>query len=384
MRFKKIFGLLAGGLMLFSVAFAGCGAANSNNSGSNNGSSNNSSNSNGSNNNAVNNTDEGITADGIDKENIYTWFDANKTNLPSLENCKKIKTGMSLNQVICELGKPQRDIGSGVSLFQFDLADGSICTITFNQDLQKTENNPDISPYDSLVVSRINYDLGIPEIFFPYSGSLNKLYPWVNKLNVEDIVQVRYEHAYIGVAPGNFKDISYTTNSVDIENSYRLLFGNLQEISPEEGQVDGGGYVKYDFLTADNGTYSVKVSNNRLYLNDRYYKFAGNFYYKFEHADVNCYSFDTNDIPRVEQYEIYTYATESVKVGDYDGLGEFEFCIYDGLLEKAPSYYVKTAFAVKLLILSGNQFMIENDANTAVYQFTGEKDFSSLFEDSNG
>lgn len=361
MRFKKILGLIAGVLMLFSIALAGCDAVNQN--GTNNGD----------NNSGGNNTDEEITVAGIDKENIYTWFDTNKTDLPSLEKCKKIKAGMSLNQVISEIGKPQRDIGSGVPLFQFDLDNGSICTISFN-----IENKPNISDYDSLVVFRMDYDLNIPEIFFPYCGSFNKLYSWVDKLNVEDIVQVRYEHAYIGVAPGNFKDISYTTNSVDIENSYRLLFSNLQEISTDEGQVSGGGYVKYDFLTANNETYSVMVANNRLFINGRYYKFVGNFYYEFQYADIECYAFDTNNW---DEYEIYTYATESVKVGDYDGLGEFEFCIYDGLIEKAPGYYAKTELYVNLLILSGNQFMIEDDYKPIVYRIISEKDFSSLFED---
>ena len=99
----------------------------------------------GDNNNGVNNTDEEITAPGIDKENIYTWFDMNKTNLPSLEKCKKIKVGMSLNQVISEMGKPQRDIGYGAWLFQFDLDDGSIFTVTFVQDLNKIKNKPDNS-----------------------------------------------------------------------------------------------------------------------------------------------------------------------------------------------------------------------------------------------
>ena len=332
-------------------------------------------------NNGVNNTDEEITAPGIDKEDIYTWFDMNKTDLPSLEKCKKIKASMSLNQVISEIGKPQRDIGYGALLFQFDLDDGTIFTVTFVQDLNKINNKPDISYYDSLIVAYMNFEQEIPDIIFPYCGSLSNLYSWINDLNVEDIVQVRYEHAFIGVAPGNLKDISYTTNGVDIENSYRLLFSNVQEISINEGQVDGGGYVKYDFLTVNNETYSIKVCNNRLFIIDRYYKFVDNFYYEFQHADLNCYAFDTNGIPRAEQYEIYTYATESVKVGDYDGIGEFEFCIYDTLIDKAPSYYAKTAFAVNLLILSENQFMIEDNYKPIVYQIISKKDFSALFEE---
>ncbi|MDE7107386.1 MAG: hypothetical protein K2O39_03600, partial [Clostridiales bacterium] len=215
MRFKKIIGLIVAGLIMCSIALAGCDAANSN--GNNNGGNNNgvniTENQNG-NNNSVNNTDDDITVVGIDKQNIYTWFDTNKTDLPSLEKCKKIKAGMSLNQVISEIGKPQRDIGYGACLFQFDLDDGSVLTVTFDKDLNKIKNNPNISDYDSLIVACMDFEREIPDIFFPYCGSLSNFYSWINELNVEDIVQVRYEPAFIGVAPGSFKDISYTTNSV--------------------------------------------------------------------------------------------------------------------------------------------------------------------------
>lgn len=320
--------------------------------------------------------DEDITAEGIDKDDVYTWFDTNKTDLPSLEMCREITYGMRLNQVIRKIGKPQRDIGHGTWVFQFDIADGSVFTVTFVLDTEKAR--PTTPTYDCLIVYGADFDREIPDVYFPYYGSLNDLYPWIDELNAEDIVKVRYEHAYNGVAPGALKDISYSTNSVDIENTYRLLFSHLKAITAGEGHMDGGRYVKYDFFTADN-TYSVLVSNNTVLINNQYFKFVDSFYYAFRHADVNCNSFLTYNIPAFDEYEIYTYANESVKVGDYVGFGEFEFCIYDGLIENAPSYYLKSSVAVNMLILSSNLFMIEHDNNTIVYQITGEKDFSSLF-----
>ena len=191
---------------------------------------------------------------------------------------------------------------------------------------------------------------------------------------MEEIVQVRSEHAFIDVLPGNLKDIRYSENKVDIENIYhRLLYCKV--VSEEEGPKFGS-YVKYDILTVNNETYSIKVCNNGLFINDRYYKFVGNFYYEFQYSDLDCHSF----ITYIDEYEIYTYAEESVKIGNYDGLGEFEFCIYDGLIENVPSYYLKSS-EVNLLILSSNQFMIEGD-NATVYQLMGKKDFSALFAES--
>lgn len=211
---------------------------------------------------------------------------------------------------------------------------------------------------------------------------LSQFNSWINELQEKDIQQVRYEHAYNGVAPGMLKDISYSTNSIDIQSAYCLLSSPLKAITDEEGHITGGGYVKYDYFTANNKTYSITVSNNTVLINNQYYQFVDTFYYAFQYSDLDCNSFITDDIPACEAYEIYTYAEESVKVGDYSGLGEFEFCVYDGLIESALRYYLRSS-AVNLLILSSNQFMIEGDDNTVVYQITGEKDFSALFAGNN-
>ena len=321
--------------------------------------------------------EDDVTVEGIDKENIYTWFDVTKTDLPSLRDCKAITKGMSLNQVIRKLGKPQRDVGYGAILLQFDLDDGSILTITFGEDFKKMQEKPNLTTYDYLIVDYLDFDQEIPDVYFPYYGTLDGLYPWIGELNVADIIQVRYEHAFIGVAPGHLKDISYSTNSLDIQNTYRLLFSPLKAISNKEGQISGGGYVKYDFLTANNKTYTVTVSNNTVLIKNQYYQFIDDFYYAFEYSDRECHSFITYP-SYYDEYEIYTYATESVKIGDYSGLGEFEFCIYDGLIEYAPRFYLRSS-SVNLIILSSKLFLIEHENNTIVYQLTGEKDFSALF-----
>lgn len=366
MRFKKFFVLMIGCLMLLSMALAGCNTQNPNNNNSDDGI-----------------IEEDITVEGIDKTDPYTWFDVTKTDLPSLKECQEITEGMSLNQVIRKIGKPQRDIGYGTMILQFDVDDGSVFTVSF----LKGKDDPAVADYDKWVVFAAGFDTEIPDVYFPYYGTLNDLnswiendlYSWIDELNVEEIVEVRYERSFTSVAPGRLKDIAYSTNSVDIENTYRLLFSPLTSISEKEGKIEGGGYVRYDFTTANNETYSITVENDIIIINNYYFKFVDNFYYAFQYSDVDCNSFITYDIPAYEEYEIYTYANESVKVGDYDGLGEFEFCVYDGLIENTPKFYLRSSVAVNLLILSNNQFMIEGEGNTTIYQITGDKDFSFLF-----
>lgn len=303
--------------------------------------------------------------EGLVKEDHATWFDEEKTDLPDLAQCQKISVGMSLDEVIKKIGKPQRDIGHGTWVFQFDINDGSILTVSFVLD-----NNPNISTYDCLYVAEIDFDRAVPQYAY-----LNDLYPWINQLRETDIQKVRCEQAYIGVAPGRLKNISYSTNKVDIENTYRILFAPLQAISREEGEITGGGYVKYDFFTARNESFSVTISNKTLLIDNQYYRFMDDIY-TFEFSDLDCHSF----ITYLDAYEIYTYADEGIKIGDYAGLGEFEFQIYEGVIEKTPSYRLKNStLEFELLILSDDLFMIEGKNNTNVYQITGEKDFSDLF-----
>ena len=207
------------------------------------------------------------------------------------------------------------------------------------------------------------------------NADLSQVYPWINELNKEDISRVRYEHGSTCVASGALKDVSYSSDSEDIENTYRLLFSPLRPRGRSRGDVDGGLgdlYVKYDFIT-ENGTYSITISGHKVYYNNRYYRFVDELY-TFRHADLDCYSFITHR----DTYEIYTYGDESVKVGDYDGLSEFEFKIHESCSsENTPKYYLK-GDGVDLLILSEKQFIIAR-WDTAICDITGEKDFSSLF-----
>ncbi len=311
------------------------------------------------------------TAEGIDKNDPYTWFDPAKDVLPTREQCEEIVPDMRLNEVIKKLGKPQRDIGYGAVLYQFDVADGSVFTVRFRKDASGT-----LSDYDSLVVEEGGFGTAIPDRYFPQQIALSELYPWMGDIDEGDIVRIRREKAFIGVAPyDHWRDIAYSTDKADIACACRLFDAPLHAISQDEGQIDGGGYVEYDFVTAEE-TYSVTISNRTVLIGGQYYRFDGELP-ELAAPDTECHAFITyaTDDP----YEIYTYAKESEKIGDFYGLGKFEFRVYDGLQENAPRFVLKSAGGVNLLILSPDLFLIEGDDNTVVYQITGSDDFSDLF-----
>lgn len=76
----------------------------------------------------------------LNKDNPTSWFDENKSNLPSEEDIKSIKLGMSLEEIVTLLGKPQRDIGSGAFLFEFALSNGKKLEALFvNNDEKENE-----------------------------------------------------------------------------------------------------------------------------------------------------------------------------------------------------------------------------------------------------
>lgn len=312
-------------------------------------------------------------AAGIVKNDPYTWFEAEKAVLPSRTDCEKIALGMTLNAVIRAIGKPQRDIGYGASVFQFDVADGSVFTVRFAPDLG---TDPSLPSYDRLVVAATDFGTAVPELYFPQQVVFSTLYPWMAELDMADITEVRYEAAAIGVAPyRHYRDIAYSEAQADIEGAYRLLSSPLHAIAEEEGMIDGGGYVQYDFITAEK-TYSVTLSNQTVFLDGKYYRFDGALY-KFASPSTTCQAFIT--YIEEDPFEIYTYAEQSEKVGEFQGLGKFEFRAYEGILENTPKYVLKTAGEVELLILSARQFMIKGDANTVIYQLTSPADFSFLF-----
>ncbi len=351
MRFKKILTVLFGCLMLTSLAaFAAC-----------------------------NQNEDNYSLDGLDKEDAETWFDEEKTDLPTLEQCRQISVGMSFDEVLRKLGKPQRYVGYEtkdeiVYAFQFDTDNGWTMTLSF----ASTAENADDLIYDFLSVSEIDFEDNVPRYV-----DLNDLYPWINELKEEDIIKVRYEQWSDCVAPGTLNDVSYSTNSVDIENTYKLLSSSVQVASKyidRDEIVDGGGWnVKYDFFTANGEKFSITFEDGSLRVDNQRYIFVDSYYW-FKFSDVDCYSFNTHDFAPFKKYEIYTYGDEGVKIGDYDGIGEFEFKRYTGEIDKTPSYRLKSNI-VDFFILSESVFMIENREGYYLFQITGEKDFSFLFND---
>ena len=214
----------------------------------------------------------------------------------------------------------------------------------------------------------------------PHYEMLSSLYPWIGSLREKDILGIRTESAAIGVAPGHFREISYSTDRGDIQNVYEeILLSSVKEIPEDEGEITGGGYVQYDLSTKDD-TFSLFFSNENVYVNGIYYHFEKKLCH-LSSPKQECSAFITypDMTDRWDTFAVYTGGSEGVKLGEFKGLGAFEFTEYTGECDMNVKLRLVSE-TVNLRILSENFFMIEDDSVFRVFQITGEKNFSEFFE----
>ena len=208
-------------------------------------------------------------------------------------------------------------------------------------------------------------------------------YQWVNELDRNDIIKVKYESSAIGIAPGNLINIVYSTDPEDISKLYdAIILARYVETDMEYAVMDGGGYRKYEFITNDK-TYSVYLSNGFVISQQnhpsaevtdlKYYKFLGE-HYTFTNPSLECNSFLVYN----DTYQAYITEDDTL-IGEYEGLDEFEFVPYEGpLVGWETPYYIETQFG--RVYIHTKKIIYLKDGNTFTYfQIVGDKDFSFLF-----
>lgn len=88
---------------------------------------------------------------------------------------------------------------------------------------------------------------------------------WLNKITAEDIAEIKIISEAVGVAPGNLKNISSSTNEAVIARIFEEYYWlDTAPISKENGQIDGGRAVTVKFILKD-GTEKVLYINNGNY-----------------------------------------------------------------------------------------------------------------------
>lgn len=78
----------------------------------------------------------------LDYDDPSTWIDAGKKDLPTLFDLKNIEIGMSLDEVVSIIGKPQGSVGYGSIMFTFSINDGSTILTSWIPGEYDSKNGP--------------------------------------------------------------------------------------------------------------------------------------------------------------------------------------------------------------------------------------------------
>ncbi len=67
----------------------------------------------------------------FDKNNPATWLCAAQNGGIGEDQAEKLEVGMTFTEVVALLGRPQRDVGSGSTLAEWDMQSGKVLTVCF-------------------------------------------------------------------------------------------------------------------------------------------------------------------------------------------------------------------------------------------------------------
>ena len=178
---------------------------------------------------------------------------------------------------------------------------------------------------------------------------------WLNEITAEDIAEIKIISGAVGVAPGNLKNVSSSTDEAVIarifEEYYQL---DTRPISKMEGQIDGGSGVTVKFVLK-NGTAKELYINNGNYLdtNGDYFELLSTPKFKDTDNTTKAYGF----ITYLGTGTVYDKDNNPVCKIPID---EFEFVVFSGLDAVITGYYyrVETEFGTLWFDSSNDVFYL--------------------------
>ena len=214
-----------------------------------------------------------------------------------------------------------------------------------------------------------------------YYVQLNELISWINEINIENIEEVKYEVFGTGIAPGSLSNISYSNEKNDILNIFNMLNSYVYKV--DEIIAPGSLCEEYTIFTKEN-SYSLSIVQDLIKINNDYYKFVNN-NEVLNNPNKTCHS-----LIAVDEFQLYN---QSQLIGEYNGLGEFEFIKleesnFDSLDYSISNDIIPIEYLIKfkygiLYIYDEKNFYLYNEMNNEVngfYEITGNKNFSFAYE----
>ena len=200
----------------------------------------------------------------------------------------------------------------------------------------------------------------------------------IPSLTREDILKITVKEVNLSnkpnpsPIPGSIRVVFNSTDYEDITSMLGFLNRTVVEDRSDNWQDDTGQCNKYSIYTIDK-KYDFEITNGYISVNNKHYKLLG-YEPGINYVSIT-WAFNTN----LDSYEAYTL--DGIKIGDYNGLSEFEFYEIDGPLTGVDDYgYLETEFG-RIYIHDSKTFYIKNGENYTYYELAWEwgKDFSDIF-----
>lgn len=196
----------------------------------------------------------------------------------------------------------------------------------------------------------------------------------IPSLTREDILRVIYHTNNLSSEPipGSLRIVISTIDYEDITSMLCFLDANVVEDRSNNWQEDAGSCEKYSICTIDK-KYDFEIINGYISFNNKHYKLLG--YGPGMSYGIITSAFNTN----LDSYEAYTL--DGTKIGDFNGLSEFEFYEIKAPLTGVDDYgYLETEFG-RIYIHDSKTFYIKDGENYTYYKliWEWEKDFSDIF-----
>lgn len=88
----------------------------------------------------------------FDPNDTGTWFDETSGAQIDILDVEKLKTGMTFDETVDLLGKPKRDIGSGVVIMEWDMVSGAHLNVFFVKQISGNSQNETTA--ESLIIEK--------------------------------------------------------------------------------------------------------------------------------------------------------------------------------------------------------------------------------------
>ncbi len=294
-------------------------------------------------------------------------------NGKSLGRQTAIKTGNEYTHWEFYFTMPKKD---ATLRFEISVVGGNehVCSLVLLEEIEPTCQKEGLSVIGCTSCGKIFFreKISIIDCVYDENGKCQwcgykgeELFPWIESLAIEEIVSIKRERKYYGVAPGTLTHVQISGLSEDKTVVIDYLKNlRLSKVPNEYGQIDGGGGVALTIYTATE-QYVIELGNGYFYHNGEYYQPKGSIpNIKGELAAFGMICYGESMLLSILGEELKTY--ENI----------FQGCVFQEI-ETLATYrttHVLSVEGLEVIIQGAKRFFCDGKT----YEIINGKDFSQI------